>query len=55
MRTSQKSKRKNAKANWTLAYVYPTLWMARHNLVNMVAITAVSVAVLLAFLAARRF
>jgi hypothetical protein len=29
--------------------------MARHNLVNMVAITAVSGAVLLALLVARRF
>ena len=32
-----------------------TLSMARHNLVNMVAIMAVSGAVLLAFHAARRF
>ena len=55
MRTSQKSKRKKAKANRTLAYVSSTLSMARHNLVNMVAITAVSGAVLLALLAARRF
>jgi hypothetical protein len=50
MRTSQKSKRKKAKANRTLAYVSSTLSMARHNLVNMVAITAVSGAVLLALL-----
>ena len=55
MRTSQKSKRKKAKANRALAYVSSTLSMARHNLVNMVAITAVSGAVLLALLAARRF
>ena len=55
MRTSQKSKRKKAKANRTLAYVSSTLSMARHNLVNMVAITAVSGAVLLALLAARHF
>ena len=55
MRTSQKSKRKKAKASPTLAYVSSTLSMARHNLVNMVAITAVSGAVLLALLAARRF
>jgi hypothetical protein len=39
----------------TLAYVSSTLSMARHNLVNMVAITAVSGVVLLALLAARRF
>ena len=55
MRASQKSKRKKAKANRTLAYVSSTLSMATHNLVNMVAITAVSGAVLLALLAARRF
>jgi len=55
MRTSQKSKRKKAKANRTLTYVSSTLSMATHNLVNMVAITAVSGAVLLALLAARRF
>ena len=47
MRASQKSKRKKAKANRTLAYVSSTLSMATHNLVNMVAITAVSGAVLL--------
>jgi hypothetical protein len=50
MRASQKSKRKKAKANRALAYVSSTLSMARHNLVNMVAITAVSGAVLLALL-----
>ena len=55
MRASQKSKRKKAKANRTLAYVSSTLSMARHNLVNMVAITAVSGAVLLALLVARHF
>ena len=54
MRTSQKSKRKKAKANRTLAYVSSTLSMATHNLVNMVVITAVLGAVLLALLAARR-
>jgi hypothetical protein len=53
MRASQKSKRKKAKA--TLAYVSSTPSMATHNLVNMVAITAVSGAVLLALLAARHF
>ena len=55
MRASQKSKRKKAKANRTLAYVSSTLSMATHNLVNMVAITVVSGTVLLALLAARRF
>jgi len=48
MRASQKSKRKKAKANRTLS-------MAAHNLINMVAITAVSGAVLLALLAAKHF
>jgi hypothetical protein len=55
MRASEKSKRKKAKTNRTLAYVSSTLSMATHNLVNMVAITAVSGAVLLALLAARHF
>ena len=55
MRASQKSKRKKAKTNRALAGVSATLSMARHNLVNMVAITAVSGAVLLALLAARHF
>jgi hypothetical protein len=54
MRTSQKLKRKKARANRTLAYVSSTLSMATHNLVNMVVITAVLGAVLLALLAARR-
>ena len=49
------SKRKKAKTNRTPAYVSSTLSMATHNLVYMVAITAVSGAVLLALLAARRF
>ena len=52
-RASQKSKRKNAKANRTLAYASSTLSMATHSLVNMVAMTAVSGAVLLALLAAK--
>ena len=55
MRTSQKSKRKKANANRTLAYVFSTVSMAGHNLVNMVAITAVLGTVLLALLAARQF
>ena len=53
MRASQKSKRKKAKANRTLAYVSLTLSMVTHNLVNMVAITVVSGAILLTLLAAR--
>ena len=54
MRASQKSRRKKAKTNRTFAYVSSTLSMATHSLVNMVAITAVSGAVLLALLAAKR-
>ena len=53
MRASQKSKRKKAKANRTLAH--KALSMATHNLVNLVAVTLVSGAVLLALLAARHF
>ena len=53
MRASQKSKRKKTKANRTPAYVSSTLSMATHSLVNVVAITAVSGAALLALLAAR--
>ena len=48
MRASQKSKR-------TLVYVSSTLAMATHSLVNMVAITAFSGAVLPTLLAARHF
>ena len=55
MRASQKSKRKKAKANRTFAYASSTLSMATHNLVNMVAFTAVSGAVLLVLLAASHF
>jgi len=55
MRKSQKSKRTKAKASWTRTHVSSTLSMATHNLVNMVVITAVSGAVLLVLLAARRF
>jgi hypothetical protein len=54
-RASQKSKRKKTKANRTFAYVSSTLSLATHNLINMVAITAVSGAVLLVLLAAKRF
>jgi hypothetical protein len=55
MRASQKSRRRKAKANRTFAYVSSTLSVAKHNLVNMVVITVVSGAVLLALLAAKRF
>ena len=55
MRTSQKSKRKKAKARRTRTHVSSALSMVTHNLVNMVAITAVSGAVLLALPVARRF
>ena len=50
MRASQKSRRKKAKANRPLAYVSSTLSLATHNLINMVATTAVAGAVLLALL-----
>jgi hypothetical protein len=52
MRASQQSKRKNSKANQIPAYASSALSMAAHNLINMVAITAISGAVLLALLAA---
>ena len=55
MRASQKSKRKKAKTNRTFAHRSSTLSMAARNLINMVATTAVSGAVLLALLAARHF
>ena len=55
MRASQKSKRKKAKANRTLGYVSSTLSMATHSLVNMLAVTTVSGAVLLALLAGGHF
>ena len=55
MRSSQKSKRKKGKANGTFAHVSSTLSVATYTLVNMVAITAVSGAVLLALLAAKHF
>ena len=55
MRSSQKTKRKKAKTNLALAYLSSTLSMATHNLINMVAVTAVSGAVLLGLLAVRHF
>lgn len=53
--TPQKPKRQKAKTNVTRAYVSLTLSMATHNLINMVAVTVVSGAVLLTLLAARHF
>ncbi len=55
MRASQKPKRKEAKTNLALAYASSTLSMATHNLINMIAVTAVSGAVLLGLLAVRHF
>jgi len=55
MRASQKPKRKEAKTNLALAYASSTLSMATHNLINMIAVTAVSGAVLLVLLAVRHF
>ena len=55
MRASQKSKRKKAKTNRTFPYASSTLSMATHNLVNIVAFTAVSGAVLLVLMAAKHF
>ena len=54
MRASQKSKRKKAKTQRTSAYMSSTLSMATHNLINMVAITAVSGAALHVLLAAKQ-
>jgi len=53
MRASQKLKRKSPKAKRTFAHGSSTLSIAKHNLLNMVALTAVSGAVLLALLAAK--
>jgi hypothetical protein len=55
MRASQKLKRNKAKANLTPAYVPSALSLAAHNLINMIAIPAVSGAVLLALLGAKHF
>ena len=49
------SKRKKAKANRKHVYVSSTLSMATYSLFNMIAITALSGAVLVALLAAKRF
>jgi hypothetical protein len=55
MRASQKPKRRKPKTNRTRAYASQWLSMAKHNLVNMVAVTAVSAAVLLILVAAKHF
>jgi hypothetical protein len=51
----QKAKRKKSKASPQTADAVSTLSMATHNLINMVAVTAVSGTVLLGLLAARHF
>ena len=51
----QKPKRKKVKMILTPVYVSSTLSRATRNLINMVAVTAVSSAVLLGLLAARHF
>jgi hypothetical protein len=51
----QEPKRKKVKMNLTPAHVSSTLSMATRNLISVVAVTAVSGAVLLGFLAARHF
>jgi flagellar hook-length control protein FliK len=51
----QNLKRKKTKKNLAPAYAFSTLSMAMQNLINMVAVTAVSGAVLLALLAAKHF
>jgi hypothetical protein len=53
--TRQKPKRKKTKTNLTPAHVSSTLSMATQNLINMVAVSAVSGAVLLGLLAAKHF
>lgn len=55
MRSSQKTKRKKAKTNLALAYLSSTLSMTTHNLINMVAVTAVSGTVLFGLLTIRHF
>jgi hypothetical protein len=51
----QKPKRKKVKMNLTPAHVSSTLSMATRNLISMVAVTAVSGAVLLGLLTTRHF
>ncbi|MBR0831458.1 hypothetical protein JQ596_38730 [Bradyrhizobium manausense] len=53
--TPQSSKRKKSKGNSPPAFAAPTLSVAAQNLINMVAISAVSGTVLLGLLAAKHF
>jgi hypothetical protein len=53
--TPQKSKRKKSKAVPTPAHAASIVSMATNNLINMVAVTAVSGVVLLGLLAAKHF
>ena len=54
-RTSFRPKRKTAKATSQLYSAASVFTMATHNVVNMVAVTAVSGAVLLTLLAIKHF
>ena len=53
--TPQKAKRRISNASPVPAYAASIVSVAKQNLINMVAVTAVSGAVLLALLAARHF
>jgi hypothetical protein len=55
MPASQKPKRKKVRANLRPPYMSSRLSMAARNLINMVAVTAVSGATLLSLFAARHF
>ena len=55
MRASQKSSAKRQRRTGRSAHASSTLSLATHNLINMVATTSVSGAVLLALLAEKRF
>jgi ketopantoate hydroxymethyltransferase len=52
---SQRPKRKKSKTTSRSAYAASTLAVARQNLINMVAVSAVSGTVLLGLLAAKHF
>jgi hypothetical protein len=53
--TPQKAKRKNSKTSPPSSYAASMALMATHNLINMVAVSAVSGAVLLGLLAVKHF
>ena len=53
--TPQKEKRKNSKTSPPSSYAASMVLMATHNLINMVAVSAVSGAVLLGLLAVKHF